>query len=147
MKTIVVGVDGSKGSGEALKWALGEATLRGAKLRLVCGWEVNPIVFAAGYSPGPVALDASRAGAEAAAEEALAEVQRLEPSVPVETKVAQGAAVDVILGEARDADLVVVGNRGHGELSSLVLGSVSHEVVHRAPCPVVVIRESQTLSA
>jgi nucleotide-binding universal stress UspA family protein len=48
----------------------------------------------------------------------------------------------VLLQEANDADLILVGNRGHGGFASLMLGSVSHQVVQHAPCPVTVVRET-----
>lgn len=140
MSTIVVGVDGSENAARALKWAVGEATLRGAKLRIVSGWDVTPVAYSGGFSPGPVVLDSAREGAQAVNRRAVQEVHRLAPSLPCEAAVGEGPAADLIVKQAEDADLVVVGNRGHGELASFVLGSVSHEVAQHASCPVVVVR-------
>ena len=58
---------------------------------------------------------------------------------PVEAKLVEGGSSGAILEEARDADLVVVGSRGHGGFAGLLLGSVSGQVVHHATCPVVVV--------
>jgi nucleotide-binding universal stress UspA family protein len=60
--------------------------------------------------------------------------------VPIETRLLEGSAADGLVAESRDADLVVVGTRGRGGFSSLLLGSVSAEVAHHARCPVVLVR-------
>jgi nucleotide-binding universal stress UspA family protein len=57
--------------------------------------------------------------------------------------VIEGSAVQVLLDAARDADLLVVGSRGHGGFAGLLLGSVSAQLVHHAPCPVLVVREKE----
>ena len=57
-------------------------------------------------------------------------------------EIVEGPAAVVLLHAATGADLIVVGNRGRGEIKSLLLGSVSHQVVHHAPCPVLVVRQS-----
>jgi nucleotide-binding universal stress UspA family protein len=76
-------------------------------------------------------------------QEAIAQVKELEPSVETEGRAAEGRAADVLLQEAKEADLIVVGNRGLGGFSSLLLGSVSHQVVQHAPSPVTVVREAK----
>jgi nucleotide-binding universal stress UspA family protein len=145
METIVVGVDGSGCARDALTRAATEATLRGARLRVVCAWEVPPAVYAGGFAPGvdQATLDGFRENAEAVVREALAEVERLQPSVPCEGEVQQGQPAEVLLNAARDASLIVVGNRGRGGFASLLLGSVSQQVVHHAPCPVLVVRAAE----
>jgi nucleotide-binding universal stress UspA family protein len=60
--------------------------------------------------------------------------------VPLETRLLEGSPADGLVAESRDADLVVVGTRGRGGFSSLLLGSVSAEVAHHARCPVVLVR-------
>ena len=67
---------------------------------------------------------------------------RLQPSVEREGETLEGHPAEVLLEEARDASLIVVGNRGRGGFASLLLGSVSHQVVHHAPCPVTVVRRA-----
>jgi nucleotide-binding universal stress UspA family protein len=140
---IVVGVDGSEPSGDALEWALAEARLRDDVLRVVCAWDIQPIAYGAmGFIP-PV----DPASSERAAEEAVAQVLDTHAGaaegVRVERSIVQGAAADVLLEVAKDADLLVVGSRGHGGDAGLLLGSVSMRSAHLAPCPVVIVRHEQ----
>jgi len=144
MDTIVVGVDGSACAHAALEFAASEAALRGARLRIVCAWDIPPAMYAGGFAPGfdQETLDAFRDNAETIVRTELAEAKRLQPSIEVEARTSEGQAAEVLLEAARDASLIVVGNRGHGGFASLLLGSVSQHVVHHAPCPVLVVRES-----
>lgn len=146
METIVVGVDGSACARAALEFAAREAALRQARLRIFCAWEIPPAVYAGGFAPtlDQRTLDGFRAGAETIANEAGAAAKELQPTIECEGKAVQGQPAEVLLQEARDADLIVVGNRGHGGFASLLLGSVSHQVVHHAPCPVTVVREANS---
>ena len=145
METIVVGVDGSQCARDALARAGSEAALRGARLRIVCAWEVPPAVYAGGFAPpiDEATLAGFREQAEAVVREAVAEVGRMRPSVSCEGEVLEGQPAEVLLAEARDASLIVVGNRGRGGFASLLLGSVSQQVVHHAACPVLVVREQE----
>jgi len=139
VKTIVVGVDGSAHGDGALDFALEEAALRGTELRVVCAWEIPPgVAFAAVYTAE--ALDAFRAEAQSILNEALARVAGSQPAVKCLGKVVEAAPADALLQEARDAGMVVVGSRGRGGFASLLLCSVSQQVVHHAACPVVVVR-------
>jgi nucleotide-binding universal stress UspA family protein len=144
METIVVGVDGSECARAALEFAAREAALRKARLRIVCAWEIPPAVYAGGFAPAldQPTLDGFRDGAETVAREAVAAANELQTAIECEGKAVQGQPAEVLLQEARDADLIVVGNRGHGGFASLLLGSVSHQVVQHAPCPVTVVREA-----
>jgi nucleotide-binding universal stress UspA family protein len=146
MATVVVGVDGSNGARAALEFAAHEAAMRAARLRVVCAWEIPPIVYAEGFAPG---MDASTLrgfadGAETLVREAVTAAKELEPSLEAEGKVVEGQPAQELLEEARGADLIVVGNRGHGGFASLLLGSVSHQVVQHAACPVAVVRAAET---
>ncbi len=127
METIVVGVDGSEGAAAALARAVSEAKLSGARLRVVCAWEVPPEVFAGGFAPGidEATFDGFRDSAKAIVSEALAEAERLAPGLETEGEAVDGQAADVLLQEAEDASLIVVGNRGRGGFASLLLGSVA----------------------
>jgi nucleotide-binding universal stress UspA family protein len=146
METIVVGVDGSAGGRVALEFAAREAALRDAQLRIFCAWEIPPAVYAGGFAPtlDQPTLDGFRDGAETIVNEAVATAKELQPTIECEGKAVQGQPAEVLLEEARNADLVVVGNRGHGGFASLLLGSVSHQVVQHARCPVTVVREANS---
>lgn len=138
MKTIVVGIDGSKHAEAALELAAEEAFLRGARLVIVSAWELP-----SGLTPGvypPEVLDGPRADADILVNAAVARVAGLQPQVASEGKEIEGQPAAVLLKEAEHATMIVVGSRGRGGFSSLLLGSVSQQVVHHAPCPVVVVR-------
>jgi nucleotide-binding universal stress UspA family protein len=141
METIVVGVDGSECGRAALMHAATEAQLRGARLRVVCAWEIPTAAYAGGLAPGldQGTPDALRKNAEDVVREALAQAQGAQPGMTCEGKAVEGHAAEVLLREAQDASLVVVGNRGRGGFTSLLLGSVSQQVVHHAHCPVLVV--------
>lgn len=146
MDTIVAGVDGSSGAHAALEFAVAEASLRGALLRIVCAWEIPTAAYAGGFTPGMDAsvFDAFRSYAETVTREATAEAKRLQPDLECEGKTVHGQAAEALLEEARGANLIVVGNRGRGGFASLLLGSVSQEVVQHAPCPVIVVRDNES---
>ncbi len=145
MDTIVVGVDGSEHARAALEFAVDEAALRGARLRIVAAWDLAPAVYSGGFAPGfdQETVDAFRETAETVVREALAEAKRLQPALEAEGHTHEGQAAEVLLEEARDALLLVVGNRGRGGFASLLLGSVSQQLVLHSPCPVLVVRESE----
>ncbi len=142
MTGIVVGVDGSDHSERALAWALEEAQLR--KVAVVAVTAVGgPTTLAWTMSAAVTlvsdeVLDAART---AVTDQVAAVSAKLEGSVPdVTVQAVQGAPAEVLLDAAADADLLVVGSRGAGGFSRMVLGSVSSAVVHHAKCPVVVVR-------
>jgi nucleotide-binding universal stress UspA family protein len=145
METIVVGVDGSDCARAALELAAGEAALRGARLRIVSAWKIPPTVYSGGFAPAvdQATLDVFRESAETVVREATAEAKRLQPSIQAEGRTLEGQPADVLLEEARAASLIVVGNRGRGGFASLLLGSVSQQVVHHSPCPVLVVRGAE----
>ena len=134
---IVVGVDGSEHARRALAWALDEARLHGASVRAVTAWNSVPM---AAFAGGPT-LDfaALEDGGRAVLDHALEGADTNGLAEPVERVLVAGSAAGAIVAEAKDATLVVVGARGLGGLKSLLLGSVSHQVAHHVPCPVVVI--------
>jgi nucleotide-binding universal stress UspA family protein len=139
MKTIVVGVDGSQQGEAALGFAAEEAGLRGGRLVVVCAWEIPMMIEPVGAYPGDQFKSMSDE-AESVVQAAVARVAELEPSVVCEGKAIEGRAASVLLRESEHADMVVVGSRGRGGFASLLLGSVSQQVVHHASCPVVVVR-------
>lgn len=140
MGTIVVGVDGSGESKEALRWALEEARLRGAAVRAVYAWR-DPYVLTPGFGlPEDFEFDALRERAVETLDAVVAEVVGKSSDVPVEAVIAEGSAGSVLVDAAEGADLLVVGSRGHGGFVGLLLGSVSHQCVQHASCPVLIVR-------
>jgi nucleotide-binding universal stress UspA family protein len=142
MDVIVVGVDHSEGAKAALRFALEEATLRQAKLRAVHAWQYGSI-SATGLEGAQPTFGGDLKEAADAAETALAATLRdtipETGAVEVERRVVQGRPAAVLVEEARGADLLVVGSRGHGGFAGLLLGSVSQQCAHHATCPVVIV--------
>ncbi|HET6623558.1 MAG TPA: universal stress protein [Gaiellaceae bacterium] len=145
--TIVVGVDGSEPSHEALRWAAAEAELRGARIVAAHSWTFVPPtpIGEPGMIPMPATdyvgqLDAERKAAQAELDATVAEV--FPDGVPdhLESKLLEGDAEDALVREAAGAELLVVGSRGRSGLKSVLLGSVSRHVVSHAACPVVVVK-------
>ncbi len=164
MGGIVVGVDDSPGARKALAWAVGEAKLRGAALRVVhvhkqeewtaplyfpsqhaaptvpvgTAGEPSPADLASVLHAQEVLREAAYGRAEALLDELLGEVEVA--GVQVQSTVIQERHPgDVLVELSSDADLLVVGSRGRGGFHGLVLGSVTHAVVLHATCPVVVV--------
>ena len=141
MSVIVVGVDQSEGARAALRFALEEARLRQATLRVVHAWQFG-YIGAPGFEGSLPAVGGDLAEFHEAAEAALDETLRgvVADGVAIERRVDQGAAAAVLVEESRDADLLVVGSRGHGGFAQLLLGSVSQQCAQHAFCPVVIVR-------
>lgn len=135
---IVVGIDGSDTAQQALTWALDEGRARQAAVEVVHAWN-PPYVGAYPFDPGALNIDAFEKGAEQVLTEALAKQDTSGLPVPPEAIAVSGTAARAVLDTADGADLVVVGSRGRGGFAGLFLGSVSQQVAHHAPCPVVVI--------
>ncbi|MFJ9775826.1 universal stress protein [Kitasatospora sp. NPDC101157] len=138
-RRIVVGVDGSESSHAALRWAARQAALVGATVEAVITWEYPTVygwgVPVAGVADVEVAAYAGKTLAEVVA-------QATGPQCPVEVceRVECGNAAQVLLKVADGAELLVLGNRGHGGFAGALLGSVSQHCVQHASCPVVVVR-------
>lgn len=139
MTVIVVGVDRSEHADRALEFAAEEAALRGARLVIVYAWELPTLISPSGV-PAPGYFEDLRGDAESIVQAAVARAAALQPGVAGEGKAIGGQPAAVLLREAEHADMIVVGSRGHEGFSSLLLGSVSQQVVHYAPCPVVIVR-------
>ena len=145
MGVIVVGVDHSAGAKAALRFALEEARLRQATLRVVHAWQFGYIGATGLEGALPAVggeLEDFRRGAEAALEETLRDVGADKDGVAIERRVDQGTAAAVLVDESGGADLLVVGSRGHGGFAQLLLGSVSQQCAQHAFCPVVIVRSS-----
>lgn len=138
---IVVGVDGSPSAQAALRFALGEARLRDTGVRAVAAWHLPAAAYGGAFDPALVGTLGPQT--REALERALDAVDAT--SVQVETVVREGAPARVLLDEADDADLLVLGSRGLGGFRGLLLGSVSQQCVHHAPCPVVIVPHEREL--
>jgi len=132
---VVAGVDGSEPSLAAARWAAEYASLRGAELRLVTGWHW-PALLGAAPAPAVDFEGDARAVAAGVADQLRQEL----PDLDIGSDVVFGPPAEVLVGESKGADLLVVGSRGHGAFSGMLIGSVSLHCVHNAPCPVVVVR-------
>jgi nucleotide-binding universal stress UspA family protein len=110
--------------------------LRGSKVDVVYTWEYPAVIDPLGVSMLPGADDMT-----ASAERLLAEVlQKVDSSgVTITSRVVRGAPATALIAAAKDADLLVIGRRGHGGFMGLLLGSVAQQVAHHAPCPVVLV--------
>ncbi len=137
---IVVGVDGSVPSKQALVWACNQARLTGARVEAVIAWQL-PAAY--GY-PLPVSDLNWRELATQVITDAIAEARPPGGQPEISYTVAEGHAAQVLLDASAGADLLVVGSRGHGGFVEALLGSVGQHCVHHANCPVVVIRDSVT---
>jgi nucleotide-binding universal stress UspA family protein len=134
---VVVGVDGSAPSEDAVAWAAGQAELIGAELELVTAWEWPstygaPMVLPEQFNP---AGDAERLLVDTEAA-----VKRAHPGLSVRRSTAEGHPAPILVEASKGATLLVVGSRGHGAFIGMVLGSVSEHCVTNAHCPVVVVR-------
>lgn len=131
---IVVCVDGSEGSQEALRWAVAQAELSGAAVQAVLAWQLPEV-----YSMASRDYEAdARLELQTAIEHALSPDQRS----GVSALVVAGRPGHVLVDASRHAQLLVVGSHGHGDLVGRLLGSVSEHCVYHAGCPVVVVRHS-----
>lgn len=134
---IVVGVDGSEGSKDALRWAIRQAGFTGAVVEPVIAWQY-PMFF--GWAAlGPDDSDYGQM-AEQTLADTLAEVVGPELPARVQGRVVEGYPPQVLVEASAGAELLVVGSRGYGAFADALLGSVSTYCVHHARGPVTVIR-------
>jgi nucleotide-binding universal stress UspA family protein len=141
-RRIVVGVDGSQHSELALRWSARLAATLGARLDVVTAWDYPPsygwAAVAPDWDPGQdmekVAADTVRA------------VFGDQPPAGTELHIREGGAAKVLLEACEGAVMLVVGSRGHGGFTGLLLGSVSANVAEHASCPVLVIHGNQAPS-
>jgi nucleotide-binding universal stress UspA family protein len=139
---VVVGVDGSELSVEATGFAFEQASQRGLKLTVLHAWDPTFYTSAVALSALFDTWDDVEVGEEVVTSEAIAGWAEKYPDVEVRTQVLPGRPADTLVDASETAELVVVGSRGRGGFSGLLLGSVSRNVLHRAHCPVAVVRPS-----
>lgn len=145
-RIVVVGVDGSAAAHQALLFAAREAQLRGSVLEIVAAHDLGSAAygyvggFGGGFEIGPIE-EGMRKAADALVKSAAdtVAIEVTGPPVQVRTSVVQGRPSHVLLDAAKGAALLVVGSRGAGALTRLMMGSTSTEVVHGAHVPVTVV--------
>lgn len=136
---IVVGVDGSPGARQALRWALSEASLRGASVEVVHAWSYPDQGPQAASSPGlAVTVETLEEGALQVVEESLAGLVVRE-DLQLRRHVAPSPASLALVEAAEGADVLVVGARGRGGFAGLQLGSVAQQCAQHTPCPLVIV--------
>jgi nucleotide-binding universal stress UspA family protein len=146
-RRIVVGVDGSTPSHTALRWAAREAALRKVPLTLVHVLPVGLFRWGYGYATEPLVQDFTKLQEEegqrilADATRVVRETTADNSPVEIHTELMFSSPVPTLIDLSKDADMMVVGCRGHGAWGRAVLGSVSTGLVHHAHCPVAVIHD------
>jgi nucleotide-binding universal stress UspA family protein len=142
MPGIVVGVDGSAHSRKALEWALAESALRRTPLTVLTVSPVASSIFGLSAQHYPPADEKAETQAQEAAarivDEAIAGQQR-PPEASVTVRAVTGIPADELIRASDGADMLVVGSRGAGGFSRLMMGSVSSQVSHHARCAVVIV--------
>ena len=141
MSGIYVGIDGSSHSQLALEWAMREAVIRREPLTVIAVHEVPTSGWGGMivYPQDSELREASRKAAQDAVDKAAAQLGGAAPSsVTVQASIGLPAAELIEL--SRDADLLVIGSRGAGGFTRLIVGSTSTQVSQHAHCPVVIVR-------
>jgi nucleotide-binding universal stress UspA family protein len=141
---IVVGVDGSPSSARALRWAVQQARLTGAEVHAIAAW-TPPTVSA--WSPVIAEEVDWSQDCAAGLEQSITEALAPDDAAAVQRHVVREHPAQALIDAAADADLLVVGSRGHGGFTGMLLGSVSQHVIAHAACPVVVVHEGAEASS
>jgi nucleotide-binding universal stress UspA family protein len=144
-RPVVVGVDGSDAARAALDWAVRDARRRGCRVDAISVWHAE---YGGMIGPLPVEVwremspEAFRAAQQKVLDDAVEGVEDVE-GVEIRKILVEGEPRTTLTKASEDAELLVVGSRGHGQIAGILLGSVSSYCVHHASCPVVVIRGSE----
>jgi nucleotide-binding universal stress UspA family protein len=136
LQKIVVGIDSSMSSIDALRWAVQQAQLTGSVVQAVMAWQYPP----AGVVPAVAADLDFNAEARQALDAAIEGVVSGASPIEVTRVVEEGEPGPALVRASKDAALLVVGSRGHGAVVGMLIGSVSQYCVTHAHCPVVVLR-------
>lgn len=146
---IVVGVDGSSSSLEAVGWAARAAELRGAPLKLVSAYQVRSVYTTLVAVPSHVGSSESEA-TDAILEAAVLVARRsvlLPDEASISTEALVGPTIQAMLAQSREASMIVMGTRGNGDYFAEMLGSVSTAVSVQAHCPVVIVPRSVSIES
>ncbi|MFC7342618.1 universal stress protein [Saccharopolyspora griseoalba] len=138
---VVVGVDASSSSLHALESAAEEAKRRGTALHVVCAWSIRTAPRPPDCPPNAVpSMEAFQHEVEKGAERLIARRLGPDPGIDIKVHAVHSPSPQALLSASRGADLLVVGHRGRGGFSGLMLGSVAEQCVRHAACPVLVVR-------
>jgi nucleotide-binding universal stress UspA family protein len=139
-KTVLVGVDGSPSSRAALRWAAAEAQQHGCELVALNAWAPVMVPITGGTVTAPREVPDTAGDAKTLLLQTITDELGENPPVTVQPRVKSGNAAKLLIELSAEADLLVVGTRGHGGFVGLLLGSVSQQVVSHAQCTVAVVR-------
>lgn len=137
---VVVAVDGSEASQNAVRWAANTANKRGVPLRLAASYTMPQFLYAEGMVPPQELFDELQSETMDMIEAARVVAHEVAPDIKIGYVIAEGSPIDMLLDMSSDVTMIVMGSRGLGGLSGMVMGSVSAAVVSHADCPVVVVR-------
>ncbi len=141
--TVVVGVDGSDTSVAAARWAFEQARLTGSDLEVISAWQVSSSWGLAWGIAMPIDADFDPAAITKTMVDQIIDTLKTEfPTVSVSSRIEEGHPSEVLVAASRRAELLVVGSRGHGGFSGMLIGSVSQHCATHAASPVVIVRES-----
>ena len=136
---VVVGIDGSAASEEALAWAADESRVRGAVLEIDHVWSLPNL----GYGGFVAQIDDFEKDAKDLLERVTDQARKNHPDLTIESNLLEGPPAPALIVRGKRADLLVVGSRGHGGFTGLMLGSVSQQLVHHAEFPIVVVHPTK----
>ncbi|MDA8385206.1 MAG: universal stress protein [Actinomycetota bacterium] len=136
---VVVGIDGSAASEEALAWAADESRVRGAVLEIDHVWSLPNL----GYGGFVAQIDDFEKDAKELLEKVTDRARKNHPDLTIESNLLEGPPAPALIVRGKRADLLVVGSRGHGGFTGLMLGSVSQQLVHHAEFPIVVVHPTK----
>jgi len=142
MNTIVVGIDGSRSSLAALRYAIREARLHGGRLKVVTAWHVPSVAYGNAFGPAGVDSQEFERAAEDILDRALRSVGAGETDLEIDRVLREGDAGHILLEEAVGAEGLVVGCHDYRFVRRLFHHSVSGECAHEARCPVTVVHEN-----
>jgi nucleotide-binding universal stress UspA family protein len=140
MSGIIVGVDGSGHSQLALEWAMKEAAIRHVPLTVLTVHEAIRGYYSTVtvYPDDSVRTEQARQAVQAETDKVLAGLDGPHPE-SITVKAVHGFPVEELINAGKDADMIVLGSRGAGGFTRLVMGSVAGQVVQHAPCPVLIV--------
>nr|VDG61837.1 universal stress protein family protein [Streptococcus thermophilus] len=143
---VAVAVDGGEPSNNAVRWAANTANKRGVPLRLASSYTMPQFLYAEGMVPPQELYDDLQNECLRKIADAREIALDVAPDIKIGHTVAEGSPIDMLLDLSKESTMIVMGSRGLGGLSGMVLGSVSAAVVSHASCPVVVVRDDNAVT-